>query len=259
MNQPDGQLPLNELKSYVNGSIGGLLDGRPFPIRGEPWRFSVDRYYDDGVVLLTRSPAGKSQWYVRFKLDATAWPKSEEEPASSSEPKLVASVDERISGLEAQLAEAHGLLGEERANHQAQLKAVQDSALSAMRDYKAKIDLENAEAKVKEAKATAQRSRVALVAKISEHFAPLLAGFPYNFKDARHVGELFDFLVFDGLEDGEIRNIVFLEVKAREAGSRISNKRERLLRDAVIAGRVRYEVFNPDVSAAKIGDIDDDT
>jgi len=95
------------------------------------------------------------------------------------------------------------------------------------------------------------RSRTALVAKIGEHMAPFLPGFNYNPKDARHIGELIDFIVYDGLEDGEIREVVFLEVKTKESG-RVSNPREKQLRAAIAAGRVSYKVFVPSgVTAAK--------
>lgn len=156
-----------------------------------------------------------------------------------------------VADLSDDLAEAQRLLGEERANHARNMEAVQERAATNMREYKAKLDLENAEQKRATARDTAARSRVALVAKISEHFAPLLAGFPYNFKDVRHVGELFDFLVFDGLEEGKIRKVVFLEVKTRRSGGRVSNAREKLLRDAINDGRVAYEVYVPNVEEAK--------
>lgn len=113
------------------------------------------------------------------------------------------------------------------------------------------LELEFTGRKREEARLTAARSRTALVAKIGEHFAPLLSGFPYNFKDCRHVGELFDFLVFDGLEEGKIKDIVFLEIKTKASGGRVTNRRERMLRKAIDEGRVRYDVFVPDTNGAK--------
>lgn len=113
------------------------------------------------------------------------------------------------------------------------------------------LELQFAQRKREEARLTTARSRTALVAKIGEHFAPLLEGFPYNFKDCRHVGEIFDFLVFDGLEEGRIRKIVFLEVKTKVSGGRVTNKRERMLRDAIRRGDVAYDVFVPDTNGAK--------
>lgn len=158
---------------------------------------------------------------------------------------------EAWEGMTQRLGEAQRLLGEERAAHKAEMIQVQSKAISDMQEFRASVELEMAQRKRATAQETTARSRVSLVAKISEHFAPLLKGFPYNFKDARHIGELFDFLVFDGLEDGEIRNVVFLEVKTKRSGARVSNPRERMLRDAINAGRVSYEIFVPDVEEAK--------
>lgn len=109
------------------------------------------------------------------------------------------------------------------------------------------LEKEYAEKKRAENKLSNQRSRVALVAKIAEHFAPLLEGFPYSFKECRHIGELVDYIVYDGLEEGEIRNVIFLEVKSRRSGIRVSNPRERMLRDAIDSGRVKYEIFVPKI------------
>jgi predicted Holliday junction resolvase-like endonuclease len=123
-----------------------------------------------------------------------------------------------------------------------------------MDEFRHGVELEYTAKKRADAKLTAQRSRTALVAKIAEHMAPYLAGFPYDPKNARHWGEVFDFLVYDGLEEsgGErIETVIFLEVKTKRSGPRVTNKRERALREALKAGRVRYEVWVPDVSEAK--------
>lgn len=174
----------------------------------------------------------------------------EEKSPEYPEGFLLISEDE-LGDLRHSLAELNRLIGEERAQHKADLASVQQQAELEMQKFRSALELENAQKKRSEAKATAARSRASLVAKIGEHFAPLLGGFPYNFKDCRHVGEIFDFLVFDGLEDGEIRQVVFLEVKTKRSGARVTNPREKLLRDAINAGRVKYDIFVPDVTEAK--------
>ena len=74
-----------------------------------------------------------------------------------------------------------------------------------------------------------------------EHLAPLSPGFTYNPRDARQLGNPVDYIVFDGLDEGELRDIVIVEVKSGKR-PRLST-RERQVRDAVAARRVRYEVF----------------
>jgi predicted Holliday junction resolvase-like endonuclease len=85
-------------------------------------------------------------------------------------------------------------------------------------------------------------SRLTKGGQIAEHLAPFLPGFhdSFNPKDARFVGHPIDFIVFDGLEEGEVRSVVLLEVKSGD-GSDL-NKRQRQIRRAVAAGHVRFEI-----------------
>jgi predicted Holliday junction resolvase-like endonuclease len=86
------------------------------------------------------------------------------------------------------------------------------------------------------------KSRVGHVAKITEQFAPLLPGFPnYNVKDVQWVGGAVDMIVWDGLEDSRDVSVVLLDIKTGRASV---NPRQRRIREAVKAGRVRFEVFS---------------
>ena len=67
---------------------------------------------------------------------------------------------------------------------------------------------------------------------------PYLPDFPYNPKDARFLGSPIDFVVFDGLSEGQVKNIVFVEVKTRVSAL---STRERRIRDAVQSGRVLWQ------------------
>jgi predicted Holliday junction resolvase-like endonuclease len=87
------------------------------------------------------------------------------------------------------------------------------------------------------------RSRHVTIGKAQEHLAPLFPEFleQFNPSDARFLGSPLDFVVFDGLcedEDAEVRQVVFVEVKTGEASL---TKRERRVRDAILAGRVTYK------------------
>jgi predicted Holliday junction resolvase-like endonuclease len=86
-------------------------------------------------------------------------------------------------------------------------------------------------------------SRLTKGGQIAEHLAPFLPGFceSFNPKDARFVGHPVDFVVFDGLEEGEVRGIVLLEVKSGDSSD--LNKRQRQIRRAVDAGSVRFETL----------------
>jgi predicted Holliday junction resolvase-like endonuclease len=84
------------------------------------------------------------------------------------------------------------------------------------------------------------QSRAVLRGQVSEQLVPLLPDFPWDPADARFLGQPVDYLVFDGLAaDGDVE-LVFVEVKT--GGARLST-RERAIRDAIDAGRVRFEIF----------------
>ena len=87
-------------------------------------------------------------------------------------------------------------------------------------------------------------SRHVTLGKAQEHLAPLFPEFlqQFNPSDARFLGSPLDFIVFDGLcegDDTEVRQVVFVEVKTGRASL---SRRERRVRDAIEAGRVSYQL-----------------
>lgn len=88
----------------------------------------------------------------------------------------------------------------------------------------------------------AKRSRAVRGGKASEQMAPLLGPFAERFDpaDARFLGAPVDYVVFDGLAEGALCEVVLVEVKT--GGSQL-NRNEREVREAVDAGRVSYAVI----------------
>jgi len=82
-----------------------------------------------------------------------------------------------------------------------------------------------------------QRSQAVTAGKVHEQLIPYLPAFPYNPKDVRFLGSPIDFVVFDGLAEGRIRRIVFLEVKPGRSGL---TSRERGVRDVIQAREVEW-------------------
>lgn len=82
-----------------------------------------------------------------------------------------------------------------------------------------------------------QRSLAVTAGKVHEQLIPYLPAFPYNPKDARFLGSPVDLVVFDGLAEGRVRRIVFVEVKTGGAGL---TGRERMVREAVREGEVEW-------------------
>ena len=81
------------------------------------------------------------------------------------------------------------------------------------------------------------RSQAVTSGKVYEQLLPYLPDFPYNPRDVRFLGSPTDLIVFDGLANGEVERVVFLEVKTGTAGL---TTRERSVRDAVQAGKVEW-------------------
>ena len=82
-----------------------------------------------------------------------------------------------------------------------------------------------------------KRSRAVVGGQVAEQMAPYLPDFPCDPGDARFVGKPVDFVCFSGASSGEIDEIIFVEVKT---GVSALSKTEKSLREAIVAGRVRW-------------------
>jgi len=80
-----------------------------------------------------------------------------------------------------------------------------------------------------------QRSLAVTAGKVHEQLVPYLPEFGFNPKDARFLGSPVDLVIFDGLAAGNVRRVVFLEVKT---GGAPLTTRERQVRDAIDAREV---------------------
>jgi predicted Holliday junction resolvase-like endonuclease len=85
-----------------------------------------------------------------------------------------------------------------------------------------------------------EKSQAVLRGNFSEQLAPYLPDFKYNPTECKFLGKPIDFIVFQGLDEKEISEIIFVEVKS---GKSNLNKNERSLRDAIKNKRVRWEEY----------------
>jgi predicted Holliday junction resolvase-like endonuclease len=90
-----------------------------------------------------------------------------------------------------------------------------------------------------------QRSQAVTAGKVHEQLVPYLPSFPYNPKDVRFLGGPVDLVVFDGLDEGSLRRVVFLEVKTGNSGL---SARERRVRDVIHAGEVEWAELRVPIS-----------
>lgn len=79
------------------------------------------------------------------------------------------------------------------------------------------------------------KSRAVTLGYVSEKIAPLLPEFPYNYKDLVFLGKGVDYIAFDGLSEGNLRGIAFIEIKT---GKSQLNRNEAMIKRVVDAGRV---------------------
>jgi hypothetical protein len=98
-----------------------------------------------------------------------------------------------------------------------------------------------------------KQSRSVLGGVFSEQVAPFLPNFPKELKasEARFIGKPIDFLIFKGMDEQNITEIVFVEVKSGKAQL---NANERKLRDAIREKRVSWYEYRVDEGIAKISE-----
>jgi predicted Holliday junction resolvase-like endonuclease len=87
-----------------------------------------------------------------------------------------------------------------------------------------------------------KKSEAVTRGKVTEHLIPYFPDFEYNPKDARFLGTPVDFIIFDGLSEGEMNKVVFVEVKSGKTG--VLSKREKLVKDCIDRGKVSYEIIH---------------
>ena len=75
---------------------------------------------------------------------------------------------------------------------------------------------------------------------VYEKILPALPNFPYSPKDMTFIGKWIDYIVFDGLSEGNLREIIFLELKS---GKSTLNRNEQAIRACLEHKRVRYSEY----------------
>jgi predicted Holliday junction resolvase-like endonuclease len=85
------------------------------------------------------------------------------------------------------------------------------------------------------------RSRSVLLGNVNEKIAPLLPNFPYYYKDMVFVGKWIDYIVFNWLSSGNLKNIIFLEIKSWTS---TLNKNERMIKECTDSKKIYYDIYN---------------
>ncbi|MCK9272320.1 hypothetical protein M0P65_02125 [Candidatus Gracilibacteria bacterium] len=85
-----------------------------------------------------------------------------------------------------------------------------------------------------------KRSKSAILGEVYEKIIPFLKNFTYNPKDMVFIGKGFDYLILDGLSAGDLKEIIFFEIKS---GSSSLNKNERMIQRTILQKNIKYEEF----------------
>jgi predicted Holliday junction resolvase-like endonuclease len=164
---------------------------------------------------------------------------------------LSASVKEQIEKARRQLEQDTAIALQARSTalqqqSQAQLQQWREQELSLARQQQLETARVEAQAQLAQWKLeqesairqdAIERSRAVVAGKITEHFVPYLPDFPFNPRDARFIGAPIDMIVFDGLDNGALERIVFVEIKT---GASALTLRERHIRDAIQANKIEW-------------------
>ena len=85
-----------------------------------------------------------------------------------------------------------------------------------------------------------QGSRNSIFGEVYEKILPALPNFPYAPKDMVFIGKWCDYIIFDGLSEWDLREVVFLELKS---GNAVLNKNEKSIQQVVGQKRVRFSEY----------------
>jgi len=97
------------------------------------------------------------------------------------------------------------------------------------------------------------KSRAVLSGYFSEQLAPFLPDFPFKPTEVRFIGKPVDFIAFKGMDEKNIEEVAFIEVKS---GTSNLNKVEKSLKEAIKKKKVKWEEYRIDEKLTKGRDLD---
>ncbi len=85
-------------------------------------------------------------------------------------------------------------------------------------------------------------SQAVTLGKSIEHLIPYFGEFPYNPKDVRFMGSPVDLVVFDGLSEGNLKQVIFIEVKTGKKPT--LPPREKMVKACIEAKNVYWQLLH---------------
>ena len=92
----------------------------------------------------------------------------------------------------------------------------------------------------KERKKSVKRSRSVILWESYETLAPFMKDVKYHPKDMNFLWKGVDYIIFDGLSNWELKQIVFLEIKTWKSRQNLNEKQiEKIIKDK----KIKYEII----------------
>lgn len=91
-------------------------------------------------------------------------------------------------------------------------------------------------------RATAERQRAGIKGKLTEAFAPFLPGFPFKSSECKFLGDPIDYVVFEGLDERDVKAIHFVEIK--EGTSKLSKHQKQIKKIIDEKKNIYFGTFN---------------
>ncbi|MFH1425743.1 MAG: Holliday junction resolvase-like protein [archaeon] len=92
-------------------------------------------------------------------------------------------------------------------------------------------------------KQTAEKQRSTIKGKLVEIFAPFLPNFPFKPSECKFIGDPIDYLVFEGLDERDIKAIHLLEVKDSQSKLSKHQKQIKEIIDNLKSNDVTFKEF----------------
>lgn len=98
------------------------------------------------------------------------------------------------------------------------------------------------EDKIPEQRADAiNRSRASLGGKFSENLSPYFPDFPFHPTEMRWLGSPVDYIIFKGMDNDKIEELIFLEIKS---GKSVLTAREKQIKKLIEEKKVSWKEYN---------------
>ena len=91
-----------------------------------------------------------------------------------------------------------------------------------------------------EKKKAVEKSRSVLKGQFSEQLSPFAPDFPGKPSEARFFGAPIDFIIFKGLDEQHVEEVIFLDIKTGKASL---NKTQRSIKKAIDEKRVSFKEY----------------